>query len=192
MGNGATARKPTSTSSFLRPANQPRQRLPVGGISGLTKMPDHPQSACESSAGFCRLADPREHRGKVVLEKMLQQACRDSGADIGLRVLAPAQGELPYVVRIRLDEITHTNNRLPSRIDFPVWRRPTGKEPLRAEYRLPHPASVHLLIVPDGPSAGDQRHACRIRGSGRSWRGGRTRNGGIFLRGDGWSAGPRG
>ena len=152
----AATPKPRSASSSLRFANEPRQCPPVGRISGLTEIPDPPEGICESTACFCCLAHAREDRRKVVLQQMLQQTRRYSGTDIGMRVLAPPQRELPYLVRIRLDELSHADDRLPSRIEFSVWRWLTGKEPFRAAYRLSYPASVHPLTVHEEWFDGDQ------------------------------------
>ncbi|MEA2711422.1 MAG: hypothetical protein QOF78_4023 [Phycisphaerales bacterium] len=63
---------------------------------------------------------------------MFQKTSCDGASQITLGMLSPPVRELPNGLRLCLDELADANDRLPSRVTFPLGRRRTGKYAFRA------------------------------------------------------------
>ena len=71
---------------------------------------------------------------------MLQHACRDGHAHIGVMVSAPLSSKRPYRFRLRFDEFGNLDDGLPASINLSVGRRLRPEVLIRLT-RLPLPLS---------------------------------------------------
>src|SRR5688572_15374554 len=65
-------------------------------LGGLAEPPARAERVSEPHAGQGGLSHAGEQQFEVVFQQMLQQARRDGHPEIRLRMLAPAQRELPH------------------------------------------------------------------------------------------------
>src|SRR4051794_33250585 len=103
-GTMPTSVRPVASVSAFELAFQPLDARGVFWMLGLSERPGGVKSARESHAFEGLFTHSRKYQLKVMFQQVLDYACRNGDAEVGLCVFAPTQRKLPNCVRLVLDE----------------------------------------------------------------------------------------
>jgi len=104
------------------PAMKRIESLGVRWLLGLAELRAGSEREGEHRISAGESAEPREDEAEVVFKEVLEEARRDSTAEILTRALAPARDKGPDLLWIRLDEVGDLDESLPPRIGFVLGR----------------------------------------------------------------------